>query len=131
MRSRRFVILILVAVAAAAGWYYYTQQSAANSGVFVLSGTIEATEINLPSVRGGQVLQVFAGEGDTRSRRNIHLHRDVAVGDGAFQLAGAGGQRTLLFTTGAGAVEQLAAVKVHRRATHEVCKKGVEQGAVV
>ena len=60
MRSRRIVIIILIIVAAAAGWYYYGQQAAANSGTLTLSGTIEATEVNLPSINGGSVRGVYA-----------------------------------------------------------------------
>ena len=58
MRSKVLVPVLLVIVLATGGWFYYTQQVAANSGQFVLSGTIEATEINLPTRIGGIVKQV-------------------------------------------------------------------------
>ena len=64
MRSRRIIIIVLLlAAAAAAAWYFYNQQAAAN-GTLSLSGTIEATEVNLPTVKGGSVRAVYAAEGD-------------------------------------------------------------------
>lgn len=63
--QRRIVVMILIIIAAVAGAVYYNQQSAANDGKFVLSGTIEVTETNLPTVSGGQVKQVYVSEGDS------------------------------------------------------------------
>jgi hypothetical protein len=63
MRSRRIIIIVLLVAAAAAAWYFYNQQAAAN-GTLSLSGTIEATEVNLPTVKGGSVRGVYATEGD-------------------------------------------------------------------
>ncbi len=79
MRSRRIVIIILIIVAAAAGWYYYGQQAAANSGTLTLSGTIEATEVNLPSINGGSVRGVYAAEGDniTQGQRLVDVHSET------------------------------------------------------
>lgn len=79
MRSRRILVLIVVIAAAAAGWYYYTQQSAANSRTFTLSGTIEATEVNLPTIRGGRIMQVYAAEGDqvTDGQRLVDVHAET------------------------------------------------------
>jgi multidrug resistance efflux pump len=55
-------ILILVAVVVA-GIYYFLQMSAPAAGLTV-SGTIEATEVNLGSIMGGRVDQVDVQEGD-------------------------------------------------------------------
>jgi multidrug efflux pump subunit AcrA (membrane-fusion protein) len=79
MRSRRIVIILVVIIAAAAGWYYYGQQQAANSGTMVLSGTIEATEINLPTVRGGSIRDVYAQEGDKIEvgQRLVDIHSEA------------------------------------------------------
>ncbi len=63
MRSRIIIVIVLIA-AAVGGWVYYTQQADANGGNFILSGTIEVTETNLPTLSGGQVKQVLVSEGD-------------------------------------------------------------------
>jgi HlyD family secretion protein len=80
MRLRRIIVIIIIVAAAVAGWYYYGQQTAANSGTFTLSGTIEATEINLPTMRGGRVMQVFAAEGDRvkKDQRLVDIHSETA-----------------------------------------------------
>ncbi len=79
MRLRRIVIILVVIGAAVGGWYYYGQQTAANSGAFTLSGTIEATEINLPTIRGGRVMQVYAAEGDRieQGQRLVDVHAET------------------------------------------------------
>ncbi len=63
MRSRIIIVIVLIAVAVG-GWVYYTQQADANGGNFILSGTIEVTETNLPTLSGGQVKQELVSEGD-------------------------------------------------------------------
>lgn len=75
MRSRRVLMILLLLIAAGAGYYYYTQQQAA-SGPLTLSGTIEATEVNLPTVTGGSVREVYADEGDkiTNGQRLVDMH---------------------------------------------------------
>ncbi len=77
MRSRRIFIIVLLVAAAAAAWYFYTQQAAAN-GTLTLSGTIEATEVNLPTVKGGSVRTVNASEGDkiTAGQRLVDVHSE-------------------------------------------------------
>ena len=62
---RRTIVLIIVIIAVIGGGIYLNQQAAANSGKFVLSGTIEVTETNLPTLSGGQVKQVYVSEGDS------------------------------------------------------------------
>lgn len=74
MRSRRIILMVLVIILAIVGIGYYVQQRAANSGQFVLSGTIETTEINLPAMTGGRVREVYAAEGDS-VKRNQELVR--------------------------------------------------------
>jgi len=63
--QRRIVVMILIIILAVAGGVYLNQQAAANDGKFVLSGTIEVTETNLPTLSGGQVKQVYVSEGDS------------------------------------------------------------------
>jgi multidrug efflux pump subunit AcrA (membrane-fusion protein) len=66
MRSKLIVpaIILIVLALAGGGWDYFSQQSANEDGRFVLSGTIEVTETNLPTLYGGQVKAVYADEGD-------------------------------------------------------------------
>ena len=63
MRSR-MIIIVIVVIAVAVGIAYYNQRVGASTGEFILSGTIEVTETNLPTVSGGRVKQVYAREGD-------------------------------------------------------------------
>jgi HlyD family secretion protein len=78
MRSRRIFILVLLVAAGAAGWYFYSQSVAANSGVLTLSGTIEATEVNLPTIKGGSIREVYAAEGDeiAQGQRLVDVHSE-------------------------------------------------------
>lgn len=64
MRQRMIGIALLVVILGVGGWFYYTQMAEASSGQFVLSGTIEATESNVPTRGGGVVKQVYVNEGD-------------------------------------------------------------------
>jgi len=65
MRSRIIIPLIVVIALVVGGFVYFSQRVAANNRAFTLSGTIEATEINVPTVSGGQVKQVYVDEGDS------------------------------------------------------------------
>jgi HlyD family secretion protein len=60
---RILIVLIIVAIAVGAGWYYNSRTATTNTS-FVLSGTVEATEIHLASQVGGQVKAVNVREGD-------------------------------------------------------------------
>ncbi len=64
LTSKRIIPIVVVIVLAVLGGFYFTQQSASSDGQFILSGTIEATEINLPTISGGRVKQVYVAEGD-------------------------------------------------------------------
>lgn len=64
MRAKRMIPILVVIVLVAVGVGYFRQQSAANSSAITLSGTVEATEINLAAVAGGQVKQIYVEEGD-------------------------------------------------------------------
>ena len=64
MRQKIIAPLLIVILLGAGGWYYFSQIAAANSGQFVLSGTIEATESNVPTRVGGIIKQVLVNEGD-------------------------------------------------------------------
>ena len=68
MRAKRIIPILVVIVVVAVGIGYFRRQSAANSGAITLSGTIEATEINLAAVAGGQVKQIYVEEGDAVAR---------------------------------------------------------------
>src|SRR5712691_11917743 len=63
MRSR-IIIIVLIVIVVAVGIAYYNQRVGASNTEFILSGTIEVTETNLPTVSGGRVKQVYAREGD-------------------------------------------------------------------
>lgn len=58
-------VVVVLIVLGAASWVYATQFAPRNDPQFTLSGTIEATEINVPTVSGGRVKQVYAAEGDS------------------------------------------------------------------
>jgi multidrug resistance efflux pump len=62
-KRRPIVPIIILLAAVGAGIYYFLQTSAASGGLTV-SGTIEATEVNLGSLTGGRVDQVAVQEGD-------------------------------------------------------------------
>ena len=62
--KRIIPVLIVLIIVAVAGGVYLTQQAAATTGLLTLSGTIEATEINVPTVAGGMVKRVDVAEGD-------------------------------------------------------------------
>ena len=65
MQAKRIIPILAVIVLVAVGVGYFRRQSAANSGAITLSGTIEATEINLAAIAGGQVKQIYVEEGDS------------------------------------------------------------------
>lgn len=76
MRAKRIIPILVVIVLVAAGVGYFRRQSAANSGAITLSGTIEATEINLAAIAGGQVKQIYVDEGDavTQDQALVNLY---------------------------------------------------------
>lgn len=61
---KRLILIVAVLVLALFGWVYYSQQSANNKGESTFSGTIEATEVNVPTLSGGRVEQVYVAEGN-------------------------------------------------------------------
>lgn len=94
---KRILPLILVAAAIAASIYFYLQTTAASTGLTV-SGSIEATEVNLGSIMGGRVDQVRVQEGD-----NVALDDVVAVVNGGGSSRGSSG-REMIHTPLAGVV---------------------------
>ncbi len=61
---RRIIIsIIAVVIIAAMGGIYLIQQASAKDEGLVLSGTIEANEINVPTISGGRVKQVYVTAG--------------------------------------------------------------------
>jgi HlyD family secretion protein len=64
MRLKTVVLILLFILVAVAGIALYRQRAAQTNGSFILSGTVEATETDVPTVFGGEVQQVFVREGD-------------------------------------------------------------------
>jgi len=64
MRRKMIIYIVVGVLVVIAGVIFFTQQAAATAGDAIFSGTIEATEINLPTMSGGLVKQVNADEGD-------------------------------------------------------------------
>src|SRR5690349_3331967 len=60
---RRFTMPVFIAVILIGGGIFLSQRSS-NNGDSILSGTIEVTETNLPTVSGGRIKQVNVHEGD-------------------------------------------------------------------
>jgi HlyD family secretion protein len=84
-RNRRTLIIIGVLVVAAAIYGIISvMQASATNGSFTVSGTIEATEIHLPSQLGGTVTQVYVDKGDLvqigQKLLSIHSGVNLALG---------------------------------------------------
>jgi multidrug resistance efflux pump len=86
---RRFAPIVILIAVIGAGVYFFLQTSADNGGLTV-SGTIEATEVNLGSVTGGRVDRVNVQEGD-------HVEEDavVAVVNGGGSSRGSSGREMI------------------------------------
>ena len=76
--SRRRILPIVVLLAIVGAGVYFFLQTAAHNGNLTVSGTIEATEVNLGSVAGGRIDQVNVQEGDAVAADDV-----VAVVNGA------------------------------------------------
>ena len=64
MRRKMIIYIVVGVLVVIAGVFFFVQRAAATSGDALFSGTIEATEINLPTMSGGMVTQVNVGQGD-------------------------------------------------------------------
>jgi len=64
MQPKKIIPPLLVIALITAGGYYYYQQKVVDAGSFAVSGTVEATEIQLGSIQGGRVDSVNVKEGD-------------------------------------------------------------------
>jgi HlyD family secretion protein len=64
MRRKMIIYIVIGVLVVIGGVVFFTQRAAATNGDALFSGTIEATEINLPTMSGGSVEQVNANEGD-------------------------------------------------------------------
>jgi multidrug efflux pump subunit AcrA (membrane-fusion protein) len=64
MRKKSIIYIVVGVVAVIAIVIFITQQMATKNADTLFSGTIEATEINLPTVSGGIVKQVNVNQGD-------------------------------------------------------------------
>jgi multidrug resistance efflux pump len=97
MKRRPIVPILLVIAAVGAAVYFYVQSSAETGGLTV-SGTIEATEVNLGSISGGRVDQVHVQEGE-----RVEHDAVVAVVNGGGTSRGGSG-REMIHTPLAGVV---------------------------
>lgn len=84
-RNRRGLIIIgVIVVAALIYGVYSVMQANAAAGAFTVSGTIEATEIHLPSQLGGTVTKVYVDKGDVvqsgEKLLSIHSGVNLAMG---------------------------------------------------
>ena len=63
---------------------FFTQQSAARNADAIFSGTVEATEINLPTISGGVVKQVDVNQGDQiqKGQMLVDLYSDTTKTNG-------------------------------------------------
>jgi multidrug efflux pump subunit AcrA (membrane-fusion protein) len=68
MRKKSIIYIVVGVAAVIAIVIFITQQIATKNADAVFSGTIEATEINLPTVSGGIVKQVMVNQGDQVSQ---------------------------------------------------------------
>jgi len=64
MRLKTVVLILLLILLAVVGIALFRQRAAQTNGAFILSGTVEATETDLPTFFGGEVQQVYVREGD-------------------------------------------------------------------
>lgn len=74
MSKKIAAVVVVLIVVAVLSWVYATRTSAGNDPQFTLSGTIEATEINVPTLSGGRVRQVYVTEGN-----QVHKGQQLAL----------------------------------------------------
>ncbi len=72
MNAKKIVPIVIVIVLVAVAAFFYQQRASAASREILFSGTVEATEINLPTLAGGLVKQVNVDQGDP-----IHTGQDL------------------------------------------------------
>jgi multidrug efflux pump subunit AcrA (membrane-fusion protein) len=84
MRRNRIILIVVGVVVAIAIVIFFTQQAAAKNADAIFSGTIEATEINLPTISGGVVEQVNVNQGDQISKGQllVDLYSDTTKTNG-------------------------------------------------
>ena len=84
MRRNRIIFIVVGVVVAIAIVIFFTQQAAAKNADAIFSGTIEATEINLPTISGGVVEQVNVNQGDQISKGQllVDLYSDTTKTNG-------------------------------------------------
>jgi multidrug resistance efflux pump len=77
---RRIIpVILLILVASATWWYLNRETAAADSGVLVASGTIEAIQVQVSAETGGRVMQVTVAEGDGASAGQILVQLDDSL----------------------------------------------------
>lgn len=87
---RRFLPIVILIAVIGAGVYFFFLQTSADSGGLTVSGTIEATEVDLGSVTGGRVDQVNVQEGD-----QVEEDAVVAVVNGGASGRGSSGREMI------------------------------------
>ena len=84
MRKKSMIYIGVGVVVVIAIVIFFTQQIAAKNADAVFSGTIEATEINLPTIMGGIVEKVNVNQGDQISKGEmlVDLYSDTTKTNG-------------------------------------------------
>lgn len=96
MNPRRILPILVVAAVIGAGVYYYLQVQA-DQNALTVSGTIEATEVQLGSTGGGRVTAVNVREGDT-------VQEDEVVAEVAPAVSARGSGKEMIHSPLAGVV---------------------------
>jgi len=70
MHAKRILPIIVILAAIGATTYFFLQTAAGDGGLTV-SGSIEATEVNLGSITGGRIDQINVDEGDSVTAEEV------------------------------------------------------------
>jgi len=61
------VVIVLLVVLGAGGWYWWTHRTTVEPGTVVVSGTVDANQVQVTSLVGGRVVKAELAEGDAVS----------------------------------------------------------------
>jgi len=78
--NRKRILPVIVILAAIGAAVYFFLQTAAGDGGLTVSGSIEATEVNLGSITGGRVDQIGVEEGDRVTAEEVVAVVNSAAG---------------------------------------------------
>ena len=69
MDRRRIVpvVIVLLVALGVGGWYWWTNRTTVEPGTVVVSGTVDANQVQVPSLVGGRVVKAELAEGDAVS----------------------------------------------------------------